>query len=360
MQEVSPEGPGGRVPIVARTRHRSPQDGLERRREIGAKVAGGPRIFGQNLQKKGVVVRCEERPPPREALVEHHAARIHVDPRIEASLAARLLGRHVVRGPHHHARPGQIERFFGAARHPLRDAEVEDLRDRIGVRPTGKEDVFGLDVPMHDPLLVRSHEARQHLGEHVDRLEKRKASRLADAIGEGLAMEPFHDEVRAAVLEPAHVVDLADVRVSDSTRRTRLLLEALYGVLLFRLQGVQHLHGDGALEAEVLRFVHDAHAAGAEDRDHAVAIAEDLPDEAGVVEAEGLERSGRARREAVVGRGASSLPCGLGRTWPFDAHPLARGGTDGSLRVVRRTAMRAANEPLTHRSPTVPTRVSRA
>ena len=89
------------------------------------------------------------------------------------SLAAHLLGRHVADGADHGPRVGlapQRGRLRVASRRGrglllLREAEVEDLEATIARH----HQVLGLEVPMHDALLVGRREAVRGLGGIVGR-----------------------------------------------------------------------------------------------------------------------------------------------------------------------------------------------
>ena len=81
-------------------------------------------------------------------------------------LSAHLFGGHVVDGSHHRSRQRpdrfrrQVRRVgFGRPLRALREAEVEDL----DVAVAGDEDVFGLQVPVDDSLLVGGAKARRDL-----------------------------------------------------------------------------------------------------------------------------------------------------------------------------------------------------
>ena len=86
-------------------------------------------------------------------------------------LAAHLLRRHVARGADHRSRRGSLLLRPGLGvlllffRSQLREAEVEDLHATI----FRDEDVLGLEVAMHDALLVRGCQTVRDLNGVIDR-----------------------------------------------------------------------------------------------------------------------------------------------------------------------------------------------
>jgi hypothetical protein len=58
-------------------------------------------------------------------------------------------------------------------RHHLRDAKVENLRDRRATYPLTEEHVLGLHVAVDDPLLVRRVKPGEHLRQGVEHLLER-------------------------------------------------------------------------------------------------------------------------------------------------------------------------------------------
>ena len=101
-------------------------------------------------------------------------------------------------------------------------------KSRILTRPSvGHEDVLGLEVPVHDPLLVRRREALRDLQRVADRPARREGP-AGEPLAQRLAFEQLRDDVGRAVVR-ADVVDRQDVRVVQRRRRLRLLLESARG-----------------------------------------------------------------------------------------------------------------------------------
>ena len=159
---------------------------------------------------------------------------------------------------------------------------------RRATRALGEEDVLRLDVAVNDLLLVRGDEPREHLDEDVDDVLERQPGLGRDAVGQGLAEEPLHDDVGAPVVERAEIDHAADVGVPDCAGGTGLLMEATDRVFLCGLARVEHLDGDRAAQGDVLRLEDRAHASLAQDAAHAVP-ASDGP-------AEKMARDGPPRR----------------------------------------------------------------
>ena len=193
-----------RVANVAEAAHRvllqtAPEQAHEPRRNVRAerRPAGLRRQDGRHRVGDRL---ASERSPPREALVEDAAEGEDVGPFVDR-LAARLLRRHVRRGPEDDARLRAARRERrglrdlrrrGVALEGLGEAEVEQLD--LSFR--GDHDVRGLQVPVDDPPLVRRFKGFGDLpraGESFFEL-KRAGRRL---LLEALTFDELHDEEMA-------------------------------------------------------------------------------------------------------------------------------------------------------------------
>ena len=211
-----------------------------------------------------------ERPLARQHLVEDRPEREEVAPLVRRP-ASHLLGRHVAHRPEHHAglraagdRPGIGLAPVAPVQLQLRETEVQDLDPPV----LRQKDVLGLQVPVHDPLLVRRGQSLRDLHRVVDRLARGDRAR-AQAAAQRLAFEQLRHDVRRAVVRP-EFVDRRDVRVVQDARRPRLRLEALQAIRILRERRRQHLDRHLAPEPRVARAVDLSHPAGADGRENFV------------------------------------------------------------------------------------------
>ncbi len=199
------------------------------------------------------VVLAFERPAARAHLVGHRAGRIDVGAPIDR-LAAQLLGRRVMRRPHHHAGGGQ-----GFRRGHAREAEVHQLDLAARQDP----DIAWLDVAVHHALAVGVFERVEDLDQRADAFLEIQPAAVED-LGEVFALEVLHHHVHGAV-DLAGFVHGDDVGVVEARARLRLAHETIE-VIRIRDIGAHGLDGDDALQRRVDRLVDFAHAAAAEDR----------------------------------------------------------------------------------------------
>ena len=103
-----------------------------------------------------------------------------------------------------------------------------------------------------------------------------------DAIGEALALEQLHHEVRTAIGEVAEVEHVDDVRMTHARRRARLAQEPLRGRGVAARRPCERSTLSAYVPAEhgVLDAKHRAHAAFAEGLDHPV-VTDHVADAAG-------------------------------------------------------------------------------
>ena len=194
----------------------------------------------------------------RPAAISHSSRpmRVDVGARVDRELL-QLLGRHV----RHRARegsrvargggPGGIER----ARDDVREAEVEQL----GAASGRDRDVAGLQVAVHDALLVRGLQRLGHLD--PDRAPSRFGQRaIAQHVGQRASRHELHDDEIGAGVR-VEVEQRRDARVQQSRKRARLGLEAPPRLVVGERPCSDHLDRDVAVEARVAGAPDDAHAA---------------------------------------------------------------------------------------------------
>ncbi|CAA9510900.1 MAG: hypothetical protein AVDCRST_MAG53-2602 [uncultured Solirubrobacteraceae bacterium] len=153
-------------------------------------------------------------------LVDHARQRVLVAAAVQ-SLTAGLLGRGVVDGSDEGSGPGQ--RAVGGLQ--LGDPEIAQVGvvRLLGAPARVDEDVLGLDVTVHEPVLVGHVERPRHLVGDVQRPGQRER---ALALGQGgqVVLDQAHGEVVPAVVL-AVVVDGEDVRMRDARRVLGLVEE---------------------------------------------------------------------------------------------------------------------------------------
>ena len=132
-----------------------------------------------------------------EQFVKQNAQRVDVTARVDIQPAeAGLLRTHVHRGADELFEACEKRLVRELALRGLGDAEVDHLGHRHAVVQR-HEDVRRLDVPVDDPLLVRVLNRLTDLDEQIEPLLGGEI-RLVAVIRDPAALDPFHDEVRAA------------------------------------------------------------------------------------------------------------------------------------------------------------------
>ncbi len=177
--------------------------------------------------------------------------------------ARSLFGRHVGRRSHHHAHLRVADRSQrGAAlvgrANIFGQSEVQHL-DAAFVRD---HDIGGLQVAMHDALLMRR---RQRVGQrtgNLDDLLDREPARRDQEV-EWLSFDQLHGQKVDAV-GFLHRVDSDDVRMVELGEGLGLTAKAHQPLRIVRHLGGQHLERYVAAEFRVGGAIHLAHATGAD------------------------------------------------------------------------------------------------
>ena len=242
-------------------------DALQVRWNLVAHLGERLRLAVGDLVERIEHVLAGERAAPGDHLVEHAAEREHVGAVIDL-FAFDLLGRHVTGRTHHlagyrahHRRRARVGAPANSGKlGQLGDAEVEHLAVTVG----GNEDVGRLQIAMHDTHAVRRPQRLDNLDREIERHLGGHRSFSVESIAERLPLEVLlHDVVHVTRLAVddrlAHVEHRGNVRVIESRRRPRLLLEARQPFRIRRELGRQDFDGDVAPEPRVFGEIHLAH-----------------------------------------------------------------------------------------------------
>jgi hypothetical protein len=211
------------------------------------------------LEQDGERIAPVERRASGKALEAHDAQTIDVAPAVHVG-GPRLLGAHVVRRTHRHARAGELGVASAAG-----DAEIGD-HAAAGVI---EEHVVRLDVAVHDALAVRIAQRARRLGKNPAGLGGGQRPVLEQPVGQRLAAQELHCKI-CDLASLADAVDRDDVRMLEPRRDPRFAHEPLDERVVEGERERQHLDRHLAVEHELARPVDDGHAAAAELLEHLV------------------------------------------------------------------------------------------
>jgi hypothetical protein len=190
----------------------------------------------------------------------------------------------------------------------LRDAEVEHLHVVVFARALRELDVRGLQIAVHDALVVRLLQRAADLRhDAIDALRLQRPAPLQQVL-EALAREQLHRDVELTGRRLSEVVHADRVRMLELAHGADLAHEARDGLRVLRELREQRLHCDlaDARSHLLVGGVHAAHAALAEDARDAEAPADDGADQRIRI------RSGDRRKlrgEAPRPRNSRAFPC---------------------------------------------------
>ena len=188
---------------------------------------------------------AHERRHARDGFVEHARQRIHITATVKGTIT-RLLRAHVG------GRAGDralLRDLLVRAVNRARDAEVREHRVSAG-----KQNVLGLDVPVHDTALVRVGECAGNFAPNAHRLLHGQAVVGAEPLPHRVAFDVWH-HVKELVVRLPRIVDGENVWMLKARGELDLAKKALSTERVRELR-VQHLDCDEALVPNVVRQVH--------------------------------------------------------------------------------------------------------
>ena len=197
-----------------------------------------------------------------------------------------------------------------------REAEVQQPHRAVAC----DHDVVGFDVAVDDALRVRGRERVGQRGAECRSLGRRPGTAAADHQLEVLPVHELSHQVEAhGAVAPVQYAEHG--RVPDARQDLDLALEAAHAVAVVAVERPKHLQRQGLPVRLVDDAEHLPHAATAEEREHAVAFAEDVP---------GLEvRRARRRPLALASHGRRSSRRRTWR-WTISLAPHRAQGLPGS------------------------------
>jgi len=254
---------GALIPVARRLAERAPDHRGHRRRHWSTAAVHHRHGLRQVLRGYRLRVRPVEGWLAGQHLIEHAAERVQIAPGVERGLPAHLLGTHVPRGAQHDAR--RRDPRVGIER--PRDPEVRHQDAAV----LGDENVLGLDVAVHDAVLVRVLQPPGGFAPEAEGLGKRRGRRAVEPLTQVLALDVRHGEPEMAC-GLAGVEDGEDVRMLQPGGGVDLVEEPL-GTHLDADLGAEHLERHRPPVADVLGQVDHGHPAAPELPLDGVAIA---------------------------------------------------------------------------------------
>ena len=156
----------------------------------------------------------------------------------------------------------------------LDDAEIQHLQVVVLEPEARDEEVGGLDVAVHEPVLVRFGERPARLAQQHDHALGRLRPEARDDALEIEPVEQLHHVIEAAAVVDAEVVELHGVRRPQAGGHLRLALEAADELLARRARlhvVTNQLHRRGPREEPVLAEPDLAHPARSQRRHETIA-----------------------------------------------------------------------------------------
>jgi len=263
---------GRLIAVIGALGERLHRDGVHIGRDLGIELTRRDRHLPDVLVRHADRGIAEERRASGQQLVEQAAGRIEVGARVDL-LAPGLLGRQVLGGADHCGRLRHRRRGVGDR---SGDPEVHHL-DLAGI---GQHHIGGLDVAVHDVVLVRVAQRVQHPNLVLEGALRLDRAALAQQVAQGVPLDQFHHDVGhrdagGRVGSLPGVVDADDVRVVQAGSCLRLPLEAhLEGAVGGQIDA-QPFDRDLAIQPQIAGSPDLGHAAASDDRLELVTASQD-------------------------------------------------------------------------------------
>ena len=177
-----------------------------------------------------------------EQFVQHHAEREHVGQRGDA-LCEKLFGRGIQRRHGGAGALGERGRRVGFTQQ-FGDAKVQQFHLPFGV----DQNVRGFEVAVHDEVLVRVLDGREHLQEQPDARTHVQPASIA-VRQQIFAIHVFERDERLARFGDTRIVETRDVWMRQSSQHVALAREPFHVRAQYREQ--RHLEGNLALDHAV-------------------------------------------------------------------------------------------------------------
>src|SRR5436190_1747933 len=132
----------------------------------------------------------------------------------------------------------------------------------LGVVLTSHENVRRLDIAMNDAFGMRRINRIRDFNSEIQRFLDAQRTAIVPVF-QCLSIEVFHHNERTAVVL-TDIVDRANLRMIERRGRTRLDSKSFERLRILGTLLRQELHRNRTAEADILRFIDNTHASGAE------------------------------------------------------------------------------------------------
>ena len=208
-------------------------------------------LLGDVSSKNRLRCGTGERRTPGQQLIGKRSHSIYVGSMIYVRIGSGLLGRHIGRCAERYASGSELIAARGFT-HCLSYTEIH--YQRVAAR---EHHVVGLDVAVHNTLLMRVSQRIHHFANDLYCFVYRQLTVFCDAMPQGLAFDVGHHVVEETVRFTG-VVQRQDVRVCEIGGYLNLSEESL-GTQCGGELGAQYLQRNLAVVLEILREIHGSH-----------------------------------------------------------------------------------------------------